>query len=148
MREQILVAAQDALRNRLRNNAGVSENTRDAQRLARFWRTAVHGLDPSRYQIEVSVAPEFDQRIDVVDVVANTAYEFKVSGNNAATELYKDVVKVILCNRKRQPRITRLVFITEYESGRKSLDSSFVRAYVEHLSKDGLDVVIDYVRNE
>ena len=103
-------------------------------------------MDQDRFQIEVLVAPDLDQRIDVLDAGTGTAYEFKVSGKNATSEFYKDVVKVILWNQKRKRKITRLVFITEEEWGRKYLDTPMPRAYIEHLRAGGLEVSVEYVR--
>ena len=55
---------------------------------------AAVSLDPSRYQCEVLVRPDLDQRIDVLDRTEMCAFEFKVSGKNATAEFYKDIVKV------------------------------------------------------
>jgi hypothetical protein len=147
MTDSIVLAAQDVFKLRLRDNNDVSDNTRNAQLIAKAWRSAVHKLDPDRFQIEALVAPDLDQKIDILDTETSTAYEFKVSGNNATSEFYKDVVKVIVWNEKRKKKIARLVFITEEEKGRRSLDTPMPRAYIEHLSKQGIDVSIVYVRH-
>ncbi len=81
MTDSIVLAAQDVFKLRLRDNNDVSENTRNAQAIAKAWRSAVHKLDPDRFQIEALVAPDLDQKIDILDTDTNTAYEFKVSGN-------------------------------------------------------------------
>jgi hypothetical protein len=131
---------------RLSKGAGsVSEFTKNAQAIAKSWRKAVHDLNPDRFWIEALVAPEFDQKIDVLDRETNHAYEFKVSGNNAQSEFYKDVVKVLLWNEKHAKKISRLVFITEASLGRRHLDAPMPRAYIEYLAKNGLDVAVAYV---
>ncbi|MEF8747838.1 MAG: hypothetical protein V5B31_08400 [Candidatus Accumulibacter propinquus] len=119
MSDPVVAAAQSAFAQRLRDSSDVSDNTRNAQAIAKAWRTAVYELDPDRYQIEVLVAPDLDQKIDVLDTETHTAYEFKVSGKNATGEFYKDIVKVIVWNRKRKRPIGKLVFVTEEEWGRK-----------------------------
>src|SRR5437016_1987905 len=83
--------------------------TRNAQAIAKSWRKAVHDLNPDRFLIEALVDPELDQKIDVLDQETHCAYEFKVSGKNAQSEFYKDVVKVIVWNDRRKNKITRLV---------------------------------------
>ena len=147
MNDPIILAAQNAFKQRLRDNNDVSDNTRNAQAIAKAWRSTVHAIDSDRFQIEALVAPDLDQRIDVLDTETNTAYEFKVSGKNATGEFYKDVVKVIVWNQKHKRKLTRLVFITEEEWGRKYLDTPMPRAYIEYLMSHGLEVSIEYVRH-
>lgn len=95
------MAAQAAFSVRIKDSKDVSENTKNAQAIAKAWRGAVHKLDPDRFHIEALVTPELDQKIDVIDTQTACAYEFKVSGKNAWAEFYKDVVKVIIWNEKR-----------------------------------------------
>lgn len=94
------------------------------------------------------VAAELDQRIDVVDQINGCAYEFKVSGKNAASEFYKDIVKVILWNRKHKKKLSNLVFITEEKHGRPFLDAPMPRMYIAFLAEDGLSVSVEYVRHD
>ena len=93
------------------------------------------------------VTPELDRKIDVVDSETTCAYEFKVSGKNAWAEFYKDIVKVIIWNEKRTKTLSSLVFITEEKYGRPFLDAPMPRAYINYLSKQGLNVNIKYVRH-
>lgn len=108
MRDPVVDAAQKAFVHRLQGNSDVSDNTRNAQAIAKIWRAEVSRINPQRYQIEMLVAPDLDQRIDVLDFETDTAYEFKVSGKNAAAEFYKDVVKAIVWNRKHPKPLLRL----------------------------------------
>ena len=108
----------------------------------------MYGLDPDRYQIEALVAPDLDQKIDALDTDTHTAYEFKVSGKNATGEFYKDVVKVIVWNRKSKKPIVRLIFITEEKWARKYLNTPMPREYVKYMERHGLKVSIAYVRHE
>jgi hypothetical protein len=147
MNDPVLVAAQKAFAQRLRDSSDVSDNTRNAQAIARIWRREVHELDPDRYHVECLVAPEFDQKIDAMDTVDRVAYEFKVSGKNATGEFYKDVVKVLVYNRRRRNAIKKLVFITEEEWGRRYLDMPMPREYIKHLAEAGLVVEVAYVRH-
>src|SRR5208282_648005 len=113
MEDPVVKAAQLAFSLRLKDSSDVSENTKNAQAIAKAWRGAVHELDPDRFQIEAMVSPTLDQKIDVVDTQSARAYEFKVSGKNASAEFYKDIVKVIIWNQKRKNKLSSLVFITE-----------------------------------
>ncbi len=145
--DRIIQAAQLAFAARLTDSVGVSEHTKNAQAIAKAWRAAVLDLDPDRFQIEAMVAPELDQKIDVVDFEAASAYEFKVSGKNAWAEFYKDIVKVIIWNEKRKKKLRKLVFITEEQHGRPFLDAPMPRAYIQYLTKCGIEVTVEYVRH-
>lgn len=148
MEDPVVQAAQLAFSVRLKNSSDVSENTKNAQAIAKSWRSAVHALDPDRFQIEAMVTPELDQKIDIVDQENACAYEFKVSGKNAPAEFYKDIVKVIIWNQKRKKKLSSLVFITEEKWGRPFLDAPMPRAYMKYLAELGLNVSVEYVRHE
>jgi hypothetical protein len=137
MQDEIVGAAQLAFSVRLKGSSHVGDNTKDAQRIAKAWRSAVHELGPDRFQIEAMVAPEFDQKIDIVDLESSCAYEFRVSGKGAHSEFYKDIVKVLLWNQRRTKKLKKFVFITEAEHGRRVLDAPMPRAYVNLLAGEG-----------
>jgi hypothetical protein len=80
MEEPVVTAAQIAFVARIKNSSDVSENTQNAQAIAKAWRGAVHTLDPDRFQIEALVTPELGQKLDILDTKSACAYEFKVSG--------------------------------------------------------------------
>jgi len=148
MEDPVVQAAQLAFTVRLKNSSDVSENTKNAQAIAKSWRSAVHALDPDRFQIEAMVTPELDQKIDIVDQENGFAYEFKVSGKNAPAEFYKGIVKVIIWNQKRKKKLSSLVFITEEKWGRPFLDAPMPRVYIKYLAELGLKVSVEYVRHE
>jgi lipid II:glycine glycyltransferase (peptidoglycan interpeptide bridge formation enzyme) len=145
--DPVVKAAQFAFSRRIEGSSDVSENTKNAQAIAKSWRGIVHELDPDRFQIEAMVAPALDQKIDIVDLETACAYEFKVSGKNAAAEFYKDVVKVTIWNQKRKKTLSSLVFITDEKHGRPFLDAPMPRAYIDYLAQEGLTVIIEYVRH-
>src|SRR5688572_13826810 len=146
MDDPVILAARAAFAARLREGSNVSDHTRNAQAIAKAWRLAVHELNPDRFQIEPLVAPDLDQRLDVLDLETHTAYEFKVSGKNATGEFYKDVVKVIVWNQRRKTAITRLIFITEEVWGRKYLNTPMPREYIKYLRTHNLDVDVVYLQ--
>jgi hypothetical protein len=147
MEDPVVKAAQRAFSLRLRDSNDVSAKTKNAQAIAKAWRGAVCELDPDRFQIETMVAPDLDQKIDVVDLATACAYEFKVSGKNAPAEFYKDIVKVLIWNQKRKKKLTGLVFITDEKHGRPFLDAPMPRAYINYLTQDGRKVSVEYVRH-
>ena len=141
----VVAAAKEAFRSRVLAGSDVSTHTRNAQAIAKAWRAAAFNLDPTRYQYEVPVRAEFDQRIDVLDREEMCAFEFKVSGKNATSEFYRDVVKVLLWNEQHESKIRKLVFITEESWGRKYLDTPMPKAFINFLRGHGLDVEIAYL---
>jgi len=147
MEDPVVTAAQLAFAVRLKDSSDVSENTKNAQAIAKAWRGAVHQLDPDRFQIEAMVTPELDQKIDIVDSETACAYEFKVSGKNAWAEFYKDVVKILMWNQHRKKKLSCLTFITEEKCGKPFLDAPMPRAYIKYLAEHGLKVSIEYVRH-
>jgi hypothetical protein len=148
MEDPIVKAAQLAFSIRLKDSSDVSDNTKNAQAIGKAWRGAVHELDPDRFQIEALVAPDLDQKIDIIDSETGCAYEFKVSGKNAAAEFYKDIVKILIWNERRKKKLSCLTFITEEKYGRPVLDAPMPRAYIKLLAQTGLAISIEYVRHE
>jgi hypothetical protein len=146
MTHPIIHAAEQAFRLRLTTGSDVSAHTRNAQAIAKAWRTACFDLNPSRFAYEVPVRPDFDQRIDVLDRNEMCAFEFKVSGKNASAEFYRDIVKVLLWNERHEQKIKKLVFITEEVHGRRHLDTPMPRAFIAFLRNQGLEVEVVYLR--
>ena len=143
----VVTVAQEAFKGRI-IDGDVSAHTRNAQAIAKTWRMAAVSLDPSRYQCEVLVRPDLDQRIDVLDRAEMCAFEFKVSGKNATAEFYKDIVKVLLWNEHHPEKIKMLVFITEETSGRRHLDTAMPKAFMKFLAQNhGLKVQVEFVRS-
>lgn len=147
MENPVVKAAQSAFSLRIKGSNDVSENTKNAQAIAKAWRNTVYELDPDRFQIEAMVSPELDQKIDIVDSETACAYEFKVSGKNAWGEFYKDVVKVIIWNEKRKKKLSGLVFITEEHHGRPLMAAPMPQAYIKYLASIGLKVTVAYVQH-
>lgn len=124
----------------------VSDYTKNAQAIAKEWRNKCWELSPNTIQLEVLIHPTYNEKIDILDSQEMCAYEYKVSGNNATNEFYKDVVKVLMWNESRaDKKLNKLVFITEEKTGRRHLDKSFIENYINYLSKQDLKVEIEYV---
>jgi hypothetical protein len=146
MSHPVVNAAREAFKARVIEGSDVSTHTKNAQAIAKAWRAAAFDLDPSRYQYEVPVRPDFDQRLDVLDRQEMIAFEFKVSGKNATSEFYRDVVKVLLWNERHEAKIKKLVFITEEKYGRRYLDTPMPKAFISFLRNHGLEVEIEYLK--
>ena len=110
-------------------NGDVSAHTKSAQKITKEWQTTVCG---GSVVSEVSVSPENNEKVDVVDLHQKVAYELKVSGKNSHHEFYKDISKVLTYNeyQSNEGKIVKLVFISE-QSGINSLhsrlDSRFIK---------------------
>lgn len=144
MENKIIEAAGLAIKSRTADGS-ISELTKNAQAIAKDWIKRCWELDPNRMIFEESIHPDFNERIDLLDKKEMTAYEFKVSGKNAANEFFKDIVKIIVWNElKPQNKITQLVFITE-KSGKRYLDKKFIDTYIEMLKQQNIRVQIEYI---
>lgn len=144
--DPVVAAARDAFMIALRGQGRGAHNT--PRTIGKMWRLEVQGINQNCFQVDVCIDPNqkiLNQTIDVLDVRSNTAYEFSVEGRDADSELYKDVVKIMYWNRSREPKITRLVFITEEKWGRKYLDTPLARSFIDLLSNHHLEVSIVYV---
>lgn len=84
------------------------------------------------------VTPELDQKIDIVDSETVCAHEFKVSGESAWPEFYKDVVKVLMWNQHRKKKLSCLTFIIEEKFRKPLLDVPMPQAYIKYLAAQGL----------
>lgn len=104
----------------------VSEHTKSAQRITKAWQAAVK----SDYVfVEVSISPNNNEKIDVVDISTKIAYELKVSGKNSHHEFYKDIAKILTYNEYHQVRLRKLIFISEpngINALKKRLDLKFI----------------------
>ncbi|MCG2720576.1 MAG: hypothetical protein L6290_00960, partial [Thermodesulfovibrionales bacterium] len=107
-------------------NGDVSSHTKSAQRITKEWQEAIKS---EMVYTEVSVSPENNEKIDVIDLSTKTAYELKVSGKNTHHEFYKDIAKVLTYNEYSDRKILKLIFLSEPEgikSLKNRLDSKFV----------------------
>jgi hypothetical protein len=77
MKHPVVQAAKEAFKARVMAGSDVSTHTKNAQAIAKAWRTAAFELAPPRYQYKVPVRPEFDQRIDMLDQEEMCAFEFR-----------------------------------------------------------------------
>jgi hypothetical protein len=102
------------------------------------WQKAAHLKFPGRFRHEHPLN-EFGptQLIDLVDLTDRVAYELKVSPNNVHMEIYRDVFKALVFNRRNPTnRIVKLVFIAP-KAGIDKLGIAFVedvKAIAEELN--------------
>ena len=150
MIDPVVKDARCAFLTRLKNSSSVSEHTRDAQAIGKTWQLKVIKRNRNRYQTEQPVLAGLHEKIprekiDIVDMEKGIAYEFNVSGKSARDEFYKDIVKVILWNNNHEKKLSKVVFISAKEHGKKLLDKPMPSAYIKHLAEEGLTITVEYV---
>ena len=91
------------------NNESIQ--TSRAHKLTREWQNKLIEIDADRYKAEFicNSRVKRSHKIDLVDLNERTAYELKVSPNNAHFEFYKDVFKIIYANNEVKI-IDKLIF--------------------------------------
>lgn len=112
-REKIILDALiDAHKNnRIKTVTGVSEHTKSAQAITKEWQGEVKKILGF---VEKEVISGKNEKIDLVDLEENKAYELKVSGKNCHHEFYKDLIKVITYNLYHKGNeLEKLIFISE-----------------------------------
>ena len=119
-------------KNRLKSkDITVSEDTKSAQKITKEWQEKVC---TEELIAEVSVSDENKERIDIVDIKNNIAYELKVSGNNSHHEFYKDLIKVLTYNLNYKDKLEKFVFISEVK-GIKSINNRLDSKFLEMMGK-------------
>lgn len=93
--------------------ANVSEQTKKSQATCKQWQVLVLDEFGQRFTKEKPIGGNgTGQKIDLVDEKDRVAYELKASKNNVHMEIYRDVFKVLVFNRRNPAnRIRTLVFI-------------------------------------
>ena len=141
MKDEIIASAQRLFAIRESAVLNVSEATRAAQQVCRDWQVAVRC---ETVQTEVRVN-DWNEKIDVVDFAAATAYEMKASPNNPHHEFYKDIFKILAFNKVAEVPIRRLFFLT-VERGAKRLRGNLGHFAAELVrERHGLDVVVETI---
>ena len=113
------------------NSNDVSEQTKKAQLVGKEWQAS---LSSSIFRTEVKISKDANEKIDVLDISENTAYELKVSGKNISHELFKDIYKVMTYNLNNDESIDKLVFISEWkyiDKMERQLDKKYLRMLEE-----------------
>jgi hypothetical protein len=119
----------------------VSEQTRKAQQTCSHWQDLVVKQFPRGFTREKPIGNERNApKIDLVDETNRVAYEFKASKNNVHMEIYRDVFKVLVHNRRNPgQRLTKLVFIAP-TAGISMLRQSFTDDVIAITAAMGLDL--------
>src|SRR3990172_5036325 len=111
--DKIVKAAIIARRDFWHAPKGESESTKQATQVTKAWQKRVASKE---VECEVPIKGNLNEKVDVIDFSAATAYEMKVSGKNEGHEFYKDIFKVLIYNQNHDKKLKRLVFITEKEA--------------------------------
>jgi hypothetical protein len=144
MRQSIINLAKEALEEGLNGN-DISKCTSKAIEICKTWQDSICSLNPKRFKREQLVSG-LKQKIDILDRKLMYAYELKVSGKNADSEFYKDIVKVLIWNsRNGESKIKKLIFITHGINGTRYLEKDMPKAYIKILNEIGIKVEIEYL---
>jgi hypothetical protein len=111
LHDQIVELARAAHRQHWRMSGDEGTGDRLAALVTATWQQAVMSLHDSRFGVEVPISPTLRERIDVVDFGSGTAYELKVSPNNAHFEFYRDIFKALVARGQAVPGLKKFVFL-------------------------------------
>lgn len=121
MQDKILSPLEGLYKKHRKISSDTGNQTTDARKLTKEWQSLVTN---DKVKAEVNIKGARSERIDLIDVENQTAYELKVSGNNPEHEFYKDIFKVLAYNTNHSSKkIKKFVFISEQE-GIESLAKS------------------------
>ncbi len=104
----------------------VGKQTKRSQAVCRAWQEVVTATFPGRFVDEHRLNKTGrSQQIDLLDLHNHVAYELKASPNNVHMEIYRDVFKALVFNRRNPDlAVHTLVFIAPAE-GIKKLGEDF-----------------------
>lgn len=139
---EIVEAAKVAHEQHWQATSDESTGDRQASAVTKAWQAAVAS---KAVRVEVPVADDLNEKIDVVDFSTATAYEMKVSGKNPHHEFYKDIFKVIVYNQHHGKKLERLVFITE-KDGANRLNKGLGKAVMESGDQYGMSITVIGIR--
>jgi len=128
--EIIDILKNEYLKNR-KDNITVSEHTTSAIITTKNWQNQI-----SNVEVEVPVNSKINEKIDLIDFINKTAYEYKFSGKNISHEFYKDLIKVLLFNKyqKNERKLKKFIFISENEAINEFKKKEFFKAIQEEFS--------------
>jgi len=139
---EIIEAAKAAHEQHWQATSDESTGDRQASAVTKAWQAVVAS---KAVRVEVPVADDLNEKIDVVDFSTATAYEMKVSGKNPHHEFYKDIFKVIVYNQHHGKKLERLVFITE-KDGANRLNKGLGKAVMESGDQYGMSITVIGIR--
>ena len=128
------------------HGCNVSEQTKKSQSACKRWQELVTKEFGARFSPEKPIGENgTGQKIDLLDETDRVAYELKASKNNVHMEIYRDVFKVLVFNRRNpDKKINTLVFIAPKE-GMAKLGAIFP-ADVQVISKSmNLDLILESI---
>lgn len=125
--QRIIQLAADAHRECWSHGYNVSEQTKKSQSACKRWQELVANEFGRRFTPEKAIGEKgAGQKIDLVDETDRVAYELKASKNNVHMEIYRDVFKTLVFNRRNTGKtLGTLIFIAPKE-GIGKLGASFL----------------------
>lgn len=123
---QITMLAAKAHRKIWSKGANVSLQTKKSQRVCAEWQKKTLALHGKRLEAEVPLdGTGRSQKIDLVDWKTRTAYELKSSPNNVHMEIYRDVFKALVFNRRNPRRAIKTMVFIAPKAGMGKLGPTF-----------------------
>jgi len=141
MHDRVVELARKAHRDHWLMSGDEGTGDRLAKLVTDTWQASVIAEDLHRFSVEVPIATNLRERIDVVDMTDGIAYELKVSPNNAHFEFYRDIFKVIVARDSGLPELKRFVFLVP-EAAAKKLLANLGGAVVADAHKIGLSIQV------
>ena len=141
LHDLVVTAARTAHTTHWRKSGDESTGDKLAKLITDTWQRELTKSGDGRFAIEYQVADHLRERIDVVDLIAGTAYEMKVSPNNVHMEFYRDIFKVILARDNRLATLRRFVFLTP-TAGAAKLNRGMGKAVTKDASRLGLSIEV------
>lgn len=108
--DTIVSLAKKAHRTHWRMSGQESEGDKMAATVTKEWQSSVLNLS-NEFEAEFPIECGCNEKIDLFDTRNGIAYELKASPNNAHFEFYRDIFKVLVCNKGRKGLIKKFIFL-------------------------------------
>lgn len=109
-----------------------SAGDKQASAVTADWQNNLVASDGKRYRKEVPISSTAREKIDLIDMLDRTAYEFKVAASNPHHEFYKDVFKVLVYNRNHESeKLSKFIFITASTAAGKLNETFLARSVIQ-----------------
>ncbi|MEO7933303.1 MAG: hypothetical protein ABIT76_09115 [Chthoniobacterales bacterium] len=121
----------------------VGAQTRRSNTVCRAWQEEVKAKFPDRFHPEHRLNKTGrSQQIDLVDLEDRVAYELKSSPNNVHMEIYRDVFKALVFNRRNPDVAVRTLVFIAPAAGLEKLGKDFPNDIAAIAAELKLDLIL------
>jgi hypothetical protein len=110
MEDQIVATARKVHSRHWHMSGDEGTGDRLAKTITDEWQKCVLEIDSARFQREVQISSDLNERVDLLDAQTGVVYELKVSPNNPHLEFFRDIFKVVVLKRSNH-KISKFVFL-------------------------------------